>query len=337
VIDSKKLIREMRTLQVFAPGKPLDGKLIIVDPAYPVALNPFHLPERQALDVLTYMLGDVGEASELQKGAIRYMARAVLASKVKNFTTMRDYFALKAERGKPMPLPQDFENFDDQTKHWFKHTFPGLHAATREGVHQRIMNLLEHPIIEKMLNADRCALNLFEELHEGGKVLLVDTDYDEFDVERTELLGRLFFAFLDQVSSQRTKYDEHKLKPIFVLVDEAGDYVKQDTRFANILIKARAQKICVTVAHQVVADISQANQAYLENAGMKAHLPKRGVVQVNTHEHSYVIPIEQLDFDKLPQMDRPQYAAMREKISQKYGLRKVEAPPTFTPTYDAPA
>jgi hypothetical protein len=323
VIDSKKLIREMRTLKQFATT--LRDRIIIVDPVHPVALNPFHLPKEQSVDVLTYMLGNLTEASDLQKGALSYLMRAARTYDKPNLYVLRDFFLLNKKRGH-VELPDGFERFDSNTQFWFRNTFPGLHNATKDGVQQRLMNILDHPMLEQMLNADRCALDLFDVLHEGGKVLLVDTDRATLTPERTEVLGRLFIALIDQLSSRRTHLDEKKLKPIFVYLDEAHDYIKSDERFADILEKARAQRIAITVAHHHEGQIDPRIEASLKNAGLKSHCDDIKSVSVKTRRRNYTIPISQLDFDEQPQMTLKEYGDMRQRIVDIYGVRAVPSP-----------
>jgi hypothetical protein len=321
VIDSKKLIREMRMLKQFATS--LKDRVIIVDPEHPIAINPFYLPSKQSHDVIEYMLAGLSEASDLQSGALAFLIDAAATYDHPTLHTIKDFFALKKDQ-----LPDNFSNFDPETQHWFRHTRPTLHIATSAGLGQRLANFLKrNATLAAMLNADRCALDLFDWLHDGGRVLLVDTDLAELGKEGTNVLGRLFIALLDQVSSRRTKYDEKKLKPIFVLIDEAGDYIKQDTRFADILIKARAQKVAVTVAHQIVEDISVVNQAHLRNAGLKSSCQDIKSVEVRTRKRSYTIPIKPLDFDHLPAMTRDEYNDMRERMDEQYGVKRKDPEP----------
>jgi len=335
VIDSKKLIREMRTLRIFA--EELRDRVIIVDPKHPVALNPFYLPDNQCAEIFSYMLADIeGQASKLQRGAISYMVKAARTRPNPNLYVLRDFFALKKSRTDRMEAPEGIEGFDDNTRHWFLNVFPNLHQATREGVHQRLMNLIDTDFMCESLNADRCALDLFDELHEGGKVLLVDTDRGSLGKENTHVLGRVFIALIDQLSSRRTHYPPKSLKPIFVVIDEAHDYIQSDERFADIMEKARDQRIAMTVAHHHEGQIDARIQASLNNAGIKTQCDDIGSVRVKTRRRSYDIPIKQLDFDHEPPMTRQQYAEMRQRIDAKYGIRASAEPEPVAERYDEP-
>lgn len=316
VIDSKKLIREMRTLEQFATT--LKDNVIIVDPEHPVALNPFYLPARQSRDVIDYMLANLSDASDLQSGALAFLTDAAAVADNPSLLTMRNFFAL--QKGE---LPPNFDRMDEETQFWFQHTFATLAPATKNGLHQRLTNFMkQNQLLCKMLNADRCALNLFDELNDGGKVLLGDTDNGELGDEGTNILGRLFIALLDQLSSRRTKLDEKKLKPVFVYMDEAQDYIKEDGRFAKILEKARAQKVCMTVAHHHTGQLDRRNEQSLEQAGIVSVVndPKLPV-SVRTRTQTFALTPEQLDFDHEPQMARRQYREMRERITDKYGVK----------------
>lgn len=332
VIDSKKLIREMRTLKQFVTT--LEDRVIIVDPEHPIALNPFYLPQKQSRDVMRYMLANLSEASDLQTGALSFLVDAAATYDKPSLYTIRDFFTLK--KGE---LPGNFDRFDNDTQIWFRSTFNELPHLTRSGINQRLANFIkDNATLCKMLNADRCALDLFDWLNEGGNVLLVDTDRGDDTPEATNILGRLFIALIDQVSTRRTKLDEHTLKPIFCYVDEAMDYIENDKRFADILFKARAQKIAMTVAHHTESQIDVKIQQALDQAGLRSHCPDREIVHVKTRQRNYTIPIQRLDFDRhLLHMSRDQYRAMRERMDDKYGVKAREpAAPDFKPSHDRP-
>lgn len=333
VIDSKKLIREMRTLKVLHEMK---DRVLIVDPEHPIALNPFYLPRKQAKDVMRYMLASISEASDLQTGALTFLIDAAAAYPSPTLRTIRDFFNLKKDE-----LPDRFFKFDPDTQDYFRNAFQRIPPLTRSGLHTRITNFIkENETLCTMLNADRCVLDLFDFLHQGGNVLLVDTDRGNDSPEATNVLGRLFIALLDQLSSRRTRLDEKTLKPIFVVLDEAHDYIKDDMRFADILEKARAQKISMTVAHHHEEQIDPRIQASLRQAGIKSYCPDIKRVEVKTRRRDFTIPVEPYSFEKDElHMTRPEYAALRKRMNEKYGLRPVTQPSPSEPisqSFDEP-
>lgn len=311
VMDSKKLIREMRTLKDFGPGQKLDGRLTLIDSDAVFPLNPFYLPKAQGSRILNYMLGSLQDASELQSGALLFYIDAVYASEQRDLYKLRDYLTLKDSE-----MPKEFSRFDKDTQHWFKHVRPTLHTATSGGIKQRLANFLkEHQDgLARMFNAQSWALNIGE-LHEGGSVLLVDTNRDVNGKDGAALLGRLIIALIDQLSGRRTNQPG---PPLFCIVDEAQDYIANDDIFADILEKARSSKIGMTVAHHHLKQLEARVIASLENTGIKSRCEDVGSVHIKTRRAEFDLAISPLEFEREPQMERLEYKTMREVFRIKY-------------------
>lgn len=309
VIDSKKLIREMRTLAVLR-----DVDLTLIDADVPFPLNPFKLPRPQAVSLIRYMLANLTDASPLQTGALTFLAEAAHQSSHPSLKTMRDFFELKVVKGE-MELPEDFLDFDADTQKWFKNTFKGLHSATREGLHQRLANFIkEYPLLAGMFEADSFGLD-YKDLHTGGAVWLIDTNRAKFGKDGANIFGRLIIALIDQLSNYRTDHDEKSLKPVFVYMDEAQDYIERDAIFADILEKARAQQVGMTVAHHFKGQVDTRAEQSLENAGIKSECLDIGTVQVRTRREQFALPVKKLEFEQEPQLTRDEYKLMRAKLA----------------------
>jgi clan AA aspartic protease (TIGR02281 family) len=334
VMDSKKLIREMRMLTTFHPSNPLHDKLTLIDADEPFPLNPFCLPKAQARSVISYMLANLSAASELQTGALAFLIDGALAANKPTLRTIRNFFTLKISKGELAELPENFDKMDEDTQFWFKNTFSKLHPATREGIQQRLTNFMkQNELLDRMISADSFGLSM-PLLGRGGRVLLVDTNLAKFGEEGANVFGRLIIALINQLSSQRSEQDEQKLKPVFVYVDEAQDYIKQDAMFANILEKARAQKIAMTVAHHHKGQIDPRIEASLENAGIKSECHDIGSVTVKTRRETMTLPIGKLEFnDPAWKMTDGDYRKLRRRLQAHYPYRNDAALGLATPRF----
>jgi hypothetical protein len=325
VMDSKKLIRELRQVLYFAPHMPLHDKLTLIDAEEPFPLNPFCLPKAQARSVISYMLANLSAASELQTGALAFLIDAAMAATKPTLRTIRNFFTLKISKGELAELPENFGRMDEDTQFWFTNTFAKLHASTREGIQQRLTNFLkQNELLDKMISADSFGLNMTL-LGRGGRVLLVDTNLAKFGEEGANVFGRLIIALINQLSSQRSLEDEKKLKPLFVYIDEAQDYIKQDAMFANILEKARAMNIGMTVAHHHRGQIDPRIEASLENAGIKSQCTDLGSVTAKTRRDTIDLTVNKFDFDGDWRMQDDLYYALRQRLRFKYP-HKAAAP-----------
>lgn len=312
VMDSKKLIREMRRMKL------LKGvRTIIIDAETAFPLNPFHMPKDQARRVISYMLANLQGASELQGGALRFFIDAVLQSRDKTLDTLLDYVKLE---DKEQPKG-GIKSWSPELQQWWTKTRPKLHEATVSGLQQRLSNFVhDYPKLARMFNADSFGIDLFKELHDGGTVLLVDTDRESFGKDGANMLGRLIIALVDQLSSRRTHLQESSLKPVWFVCDEAQDYIQSDLVFADILEKARAQRIGVMVAHHHTGQLDKRIEQSLAQAGFKSDCVQPGVVNIIRRDKTMTTltpkPYEFID-DEL-QMDDPEYAALRAKLKKEF-------------------
>lgn len=329
-IDSKKLIREMRTLKQFAPGGPLDGRLILMDADSIFPLNPFRIRKpdgrpdtKRGTAILTYMLAGLSDASRLQVGVLRHYIRAAYAQDNPTLYTVLDLMLLPKDG-----QPPNADRMDGETVKWFKHTRKGVASLTSGGAEQRLIDFLDEfrdsPLVA-MLCADSFALDM-DELDRGGKVLLVDTNRNAYGKDGATLLGRLIVALIDQLATRRT---DHPGPPLFCLMDEAQDYIAQDPIFADILEKARSSKIGMTIAHhhtKQAGGFLPGVVAALEQTGIHSRCRVPGTAHIRTRSGEFDLPVKELEFDREPQMDRPQYEALRERLAEKYPY-KASPPP----------
>jgi hypothetical protein len=314
VVDSKRLVREMRTLKDFAAGQPLDGHLILIDADAIFPLNPFKLPKAQGVPLLVYMLAGLTEASKLQMGVLRHYVNAAYSMTNPTLYSLSELMLTPKDK---LPAGLNPDRLDDVTRKWFLHTRRGVAALTSGGIEQRLMDFLaefrDGPFL-KMLNADSFALDM-REIQRGGKVLLVDTSRRAFGKEAGALLGRLVIALIDQLASERT---DHPGPPVFVVIDEAQDYIARDEIFADILEKARSSKIGMTIAHHHLKQSGgfiPGVVAALEQAGIKSRCHDVGSVHITTRKKEFDLPVKKLEFDHEPQMERDDYAVMRERLA----------------------
>jgi hypothetical protein len=323
VMDSKGLIGEMRTLEQFAPGGPLHDKVVIIDSEPPFPLNPFKLPN--AIDVVSYMLATMTDASPLQTGALRWYVEATTQMPNPSLAALQELARIDHDTKKGH-LPAGVE-FSKEVRAWFASTRPRLPAATSSGIAQRLDNFIrDHKNgVMRMFNADTWAAghDLMDDLHKGGKVLLVDTDWEANNADGAEILGRLFIAFLEQLSTRRMKIRD-VYKPIWVYIDEASDYLKTDSHFTQIMIKAAGQKIGMTVAYQFKGYIDRTIELALEkNAEIQSECLQRGQVNLTVEGKPLVLPVGQLEFKDERNMRSEEYEALRERLAATYPYQQA--------------
>ncbi len=319
VMDSQRLIQQILRTRLFAPGGPLYDKVVVIDndKHYPVALNPFALGQRTGEAMLSYAFAGMTETTDQTEDALKWVIRAAACVAGANFDTLVQI--LRPQKGE-WRFP--FEAvFDQPTRDYFDFVFPKLPGATKSAALRRLYSFQQNEALARMLNADTCRLDFFEEFSQGGKVILIDTNRADLGKDGCEAFGRLFIFLLDQMAAKRGKYDEHTLKPVFVVIDEVHDYIAHDPVFADMIFKARNKRVALTLAHHDWEQIKNANTAVgLKQTAIHSQCTKRGLpAQVRIEDKNYLIPFEKLEWDKLPQMTNAEYHQLRQHIFSKYG------------------
>ena len=322
VIDSKSMVSHMRDLAIFGPGQPLDGCLTIIDSERRFPLNPFYIENKlQARGLIEYMIGNLDPAPG-QERALPFLIDAALQSRDKSLHTLLRYVKMDADT-----LPSEIGSFSPDVQNWFKTTRKGLHSMTQSGLEQRLAAFLlkySHTPFFKNLNASRWGdqsgkFDLFDELHAGGRVLLVDTDDQRNEAEGVNLMGRLFIAMLHQTMQRRMKLENKK--PIFIYIDEASDYLSHDRSFIQILTKAGEARMGLTVAYQYKGQqgVDKSVENALDNASIHSETIEPGSVDVTINQRTKLtLPIKRFEFKEQDKMSGEDYKGMRERLAFLY-------------------
>jgi hypothetical protein len=268
------LVGDLIRLKLFAPGGPLEGRLVFLDPdpAHPLALNLFDfgidkteaMSERErrayltsAIDLAEFIIdGLVGaEQTPMMKGISRYIIQALMVIPDATIETFRDLMA-KGGYDKYRPY---IAQLDDYTRDFFETRFGSpQYDATKAGVFWRIDTMMADPTFREMFLNPRNRLDLAQEL-DAGKVIVVNTDRELLKPDGTEAFGRFILAKLLHATQQRSG-DANPL-PTYVYLDECQDYIHSEEKIADLIDKARKQRVGFVFAHQRLANIKSANVA----------------------------------------------------------------------------
>ena len=285
VIDSQTdLINTIAGLDVFAPGGPLDGRLVHIDPTdieWPVALNLFDVGmdrldaysqldrERltnSILELYDFVLGSLLDAGMTQKQTVifRYITRLLLHIPNATIHTLRELL----EDGGYDKYRSNIAGLQGSAKAFFENEFNGREfVSTKRQVLRRLYGILENQTFERMFSHPKSKLDLFTEMN-AGKVILINTAKDLLKENGTEIFGRFFIAMIAQAAQERAVLNATQRLPTFVYIDEANDYF--DRNVAIILSQARKYNIGMVLAHQFLGQLdSKLQEAIAANTSIK--------------------------------------------------------------------
>lgn len=274
VIDSQgDLIKNVAGLKVFAPGQPLDGKLVLIDPTdieYPVQLNLFSLGtdrlegysklDRERLlnsiielydFVLAALLG--AEMTSKQSIIFRFVTRLLLHIPDATIQTLLELMEPGGDRKYQEPIGK----LHGAARSFFANEFNSTQfTETKRQVLRRLYGILKNQTFERMFSHPKSKLDLFKEMN-SGKVILINAAKDLLKQNGTEIFGRFFIAMIAQAAAERATLSPKDRLPTFVYIDECQDYIAADSNFTVILEQARKQNIALIVAHQYLSQLSQ--------------------------------------------------------------------------------
>lgn len=272
VLDSQhQLIDKLRSLKLFAPGQPLDGKLCLLDAAdvdYPISVNLFDMKldrlaslsalEREkvmnsTLEMYDFIIGSLlqTEMTSRQSTLFRFVTRALFAIPNATIHTFHDILQNGAAK-----YQANIDTLDPTTRQFFASDFNSAQfKQTKEQVVARLWAVLGNQTFLRMFSNPRSKIDFFSEINTPGKVILINAEKGLLKEEGTELFGRFFLALVNQAAAQRSGLPVSQRLPCFVYVDECHNYIRNDAKIQVILAEARQQNIGVVLAHQYLAQL----------------------------------------------------------------------------------
>jgi DNA helicase HerA-like ATPase len=129
----------------------------------------------------------------------------------------------------------------------------------------RLGQFLADEQLRRIFSAEENLLD-FTEAMEKRKIVLIDLSRRALGQENADLFGSLLLTILTQTALARSQQASEQRKSFYVYVDEFHAFATQS--FLHLFSEGRKYGICLTVAHQYLAQLSQAVQeAVLGNAG----------------------------------------------------------------------
>jgi len=276
VIDSQnQLIPKIARLKLFAPGEPLHGKLIVIepDPDYPPALNVLDIGladlgtrdryrlQAEALENIKSCLATMADTQDDMLSYIVELCFVIPGATIQTIVDILKPNGLDAFR-------QHLDYVDQTCRDYFETSFTPRSQSTtvtKEALTRRLMGMLRNPTFRRMFLNERGKFNMANELA-TPKVILINTDLEFLRHDACQLFGRFFIAQLLQASEMRGA----RSLPVYCYIDECQDYIANDDNAAKLMDKVRKRKVGMIFAHQRLANIESPNvKDALANVGIR--------------------------------------------------------------------
>lgn len=269
--SNRDLIKAIEGLKVFAPGAPLDGKLLTIDAEdveWPIALNLFDVgldrmagyspADREALHNAVLSLYDYifsallsAEMTSRQSTLFNFTIQLLLNIPSATLDTLIDLM----QPGGLNKFETYLGSLDPDAKRFFEIKFNSKEFdRTKEQVVDRLFAVKRIRTLSRMFSAPKSKLDFFTEMG-AGKVILINVPQSLLQEDGVEIVGRFFISMILLAAHKRQLLPKEQRLPCFVYIDECQDFVKRDPKIPVILDQARKLNVGLVLAHQRLAQL----------------------------------------------------------------------------------
>ncbi len=264
--SNRDLIKAVEGLKIFAPGEPLDGKLLSIDAEdveWPIALNLFDVgmdqmesyspADREALHNAVLSLYDYifsallsAEMTSRQNTLFNFTIQLLLNVPSATLDTLIDLMQPNGLKQFEQYLPK----LDHDARRFFdlKFNSPEFNR-TKEQVVDRLFAVKRIRTLSRMFSAPKSKLDFFKEMG-SAKVILINVPQSLLQEDGVEIVGRFFISMILLAAHKRQLLPKQQRLPCFVYIDECHDFIKRDPKIPVILDQARKLNVGLILAHQ---------------------------------------------------------------------------------------
>jgi len=158
------------------------------------------------------------------------------------------------------------ERIDDEyLEEFWAEDFEGMRRTTVPAVKRRLSTLLGQPEVRAVLGQRETTFSV-REMMDSNKIFLANIPRGELGEEVSTLFGGLLVSKIQLTAMARASQVEEARVPFYFYVDEFQNFTNES--FDIILSEARKYRLCLTMAHQFIAQLSDSiREAVLGNVG----------------------------------------------------------------------
>jgi hypothetical protein len=264
--SNRDLIKAIEGLKVFAPGEPLEGKLVVIDAEdveWPIALNLFDvgLSETQSfspaeregfrnavLSLYDYIFGALlsAELTSRQHTLFNFTIELLLNIPSATLDTLIDLM----QPGGLAQFQGHLAGLDSDARRFFELKFNSREFdRTKEQVVDRLFAVKRIRTLSRMFAAPKSKFDFFTEMG-AGKVILINVPQSLLQEDGVEIVGRFFISMILLAAHKRQLLPKSQRLPCFVYIDECQDFIRRDPKIPVILDQARKLNVALILAHQ---------------------------------------------------------------------------------------
>lgn len=295
------------------------------DTVAPVVLNPLHLDEDEDIDLhvdetFTVFQRVIGEGGPRMDEILRHALYALVE---KPGTTLLDFVPLLDRYDDSFRDEVIGTTNDEQTRYFFKHTYPQLPKDSHIPILNRIGRITRAKFVRNCLcpptgsslSIDEVSSRLLNirKAMDDGKVLLFNLSDGILGNIASQLIGQLIVSKFQTATMSRADMTKTERRRFYLYLDEFQNFCGVASKsYEKILSRARKYRLGIILAHQQTGQLSP--ELMREILGNVSTLISFQVSQVDAAKLSKEF-MSQIDFDLEP---LPPEELLRLNIGQAY-------------------
>ncbi|WP_271591328.1 ATP-binding protein [Bradyrhizobium sp. CCBAU 65884] len=264
--SNRDLIKAIEGLKVFAPGAPLQDKLVVIDAEdieWPIALNLFDVGMD---DARSYSPAEHEGFRNAVLSLYDYIFSALLSAEMTSRQNTLFHFTIELlltipsatldtlitlmQPGGLAQFQQYVSTLDPDSRRFFELKFNSKEFdRTKEQVVDRLFAVKRIRTLSRMFSAPKSKFDFFTEMG-AAKVILINVPQSLLQEDGVEIVGRFFISMILLAAHKRQLLPKHNRLPCFVYIDECQDFIRRDPKIPVILDQARKLNVALILAHQ---------------------------------------------------------------------------------------
>lgn len=270
-------------------------RLVLIDPILEKDLSPtinlFHTDDKseenveQVSQMITTIINEVNIGDSPSGSMIDILENCVpllVRSEDKDFYDLKRLMkdvpkvtGTNAEKEvvekKRKEIKSDIDNFkqNEFEKEYFEEEFMSLNNSTRQAVKRRLNKMLKDSIFSNLTNGEH-KINLQKEMNSSQNKIII------FNIPKSKMLNtykhyiKFIIGLIQIIALKRADIKDEKKRPrTHLYIDEFHNFITP--RIEEILTESRKYKLFLTLAHQSISQIKDANlrDIILDNTNVK--------------------------------------------------------------------
>src|SRR3989304_1411711 len=132
-------------------------------------------------------------------------------------------------------------------------------------IQNKVGQFLTNPMIRNIVGQQKSSMHM-RQLMDEKKILIMNLSKGKIGEDSSALIGAMLITKIQQAAMSRINVPEEEREDSYLYVDEFQNFATES--FAGILSEARKYRLCMTLAHQYIAQLDEkVRDSVIGNAG----------------------------------------------------------------------